>query len=232
MPPPRDQEPTDDPVPRRARPGAGDEQADAGEAGAREEAPDGDAEATTEAADRGPRRPPVPDEVPEGEWIVTASLGGTALFTVTALAATAVPEPLVYVSVPVALVLFALGSGAFLLAYWNAVQRSRESLIGIGGLYFLVGCAPARVRNLMNLSLAVEVVVGLVTASIRVFTPLAFGLLVPMWALGLSGLWASRFGVFPPRPPSPPRRGARPGPPTTGRGARRLPPTSGRGGGG
>lgn len=177
---------------------AGDDASDDGSAGGGARAASGD--------DR-PARPPldIPDEVPEGEWMVMASLGGTALFTVTALAATVAPEPLVYVSVPVALVLFALGTGAFLLAYWNAVQRSRESLIGIGGLYFLAGCANRRVQRLMNLSLAVEVVVGLVTASIRVFTPLAFGLLVPMWALGLSGLWASRFGVFPPRPVDPPR---------------------------
>lgn len=159
------------------------------------------------AGDDRPTRPAldIPDDVPEGEWMVMASLGGTALFAVTAIAATVAPEPLVYVSVPVALVLFALGTAAFLLAYWNAVQRSRESLIGIGGLYFLAGCANRRVQRLMNLSLAVEIVVGLVTASIRVFTPLAFGLLVPMWALGLSGLWASRFGVFPPRPVDPPR---------------------------
>ena len=169
----------------------------------------------------------IPDEVPEGEWMVKASLGGTALFTVTALAATAVPEPLVYVSVPVALVLFALGAGAFLLAYWNAVQRSRASLIGIGGLYFLAGCAPRRVRNLMNLSLAVEVGVAFLTASIRVFTPLAFGLLVPMFALGMSGLWASRFGVFPPRPPDPPRpRRTRSASPTPSPRARREPPAA------
>lgn len=199
-----------------------------GDDGAPADGPDGSGPGdAADASTPPPPAPPaleIPDEVPEGEWMVKASLGGTALFVVTALAATAVPEPLVYVSVPVALVLFALGSAAFLLAYWNAVQRSRESLIGIGGLYFLAGCAPRRVRNLMNASLAVEVGVAFLTASLRVFTPLAFGLLVPMFALGMSGLWGSRFGVFPPRPPDPPKvRRARSAQPPASPRARRDP---------
>ena len=76
----------------------------------------------------------------------------------------------------------------------------------------------------MNASLAVEVGVAFLTASLRVFTPLAFGLLVPMFALGMSGLWGSRFGVFPPRPPDPPKpRRTRSGPPPASPRARRDP---------
>jgi len=39
----------------------------------------------------------------------------------------------------------------------------------------------------------------LVTASVRPFTGLAFGILVPTYGLGLVGLWAVRLGEFPPR---------------------------------
>ena len=37
---------------------------------------------------------------------------------------------------------------------------------------------------------------ALTTASIRIYTPSAFGILVPVWALGLTGLWCARFGEF------------------------------------
>jgi hypothetical protein len=35
-----------------------------------------------------------------------------------------------------------------------------------------------------------------------------FGVLVPMLPIGLAGVWAARYGVFPPRPPARPRRRA------------------------
>jgi hypothetical protein len=35
-----------------------------------------------------------------------------------------------------------------------------------------------------------------------------FGVLVPMLPIGLAGMWAARYGVFPPRPPAAPRRRA------------------------
>jgi hypothetical protein len=35
-----------------------------------------------------------------------------------------------------------------------------------------------------------------------------FGVLVPMLAIGLAGVWAARYGVFPPRVTTAPRRRA------------------------
>ena len=43
----------------------------------------------------------------------------------------------------VSLVLFAVGMVVFVWAYAVAVGRSRTDLIGIGGLFFLAGSAPA-----------------------------------------------------------------------------------------
>ena len=43
------------------------------------------------------------------------------------------------------------------------------------------------------------------TAAARPFTPLAFGVLAPMFGLGVMGLWGAKFGTFPPRPPEPER---------------------------
>jgi hypothetical protein len=55
------------------------------------------------------------------------------------------------------------------------------------------------VRRLLDGSLAVQVIVGFVTASARPFTTLAFGVLVPMFGGGCNGLWGARHGSFGPR---------------------------------
>jgi hypothetical protein len=34
------------------------------------------------------------------------------------------------------------------------------------------------------------------TFNVKPFTPLAFGALVPMFGLGLAGLWAAKYGSF------------------------------------
>jgi hypothetical protein len=48
-------------------------------------------------------------------------------------------------------------------------------------------------------ALAVETVVAFATAGARPFSALAFGILVPMFGLGLSGRWGARYGHFDPR---------------------------------
>ncbi len=123
---------------------------------------------------------------------------GTAAFAASAVAATIfdVVRP---VALVVALVLFAIGCVVFLAAFATAVDRSRTEAIGIGGLYFLAGSAPRSVRVSLMTSFAVEVVIAFTTASIRVFTSLAFGILVPLFGLALAGLWGARHGEFEPR---------------------------------
>ena len=134
-----------------------------------------------------------------GEAIVRSSWLGTAVFVVTALVATAteVARP---VAAAVAIVLFMVGAVAFLWAYAVAVSRSRNDAIGIGGLYFLVGdTAPSSVRRALLGSLAIQIAVAVGTAAARPYTSLAFGVLVPMFGLGLCGLWGARHGSFRPR---------------------------------
>ena len=147
-----------------------------------------------------------------GDRIVLLDTVGTAMF-----AGTAILEVVVFrqwtqvLGVTVALVLFAIGCGAFLAGYAYALQRSRTEEISVAGLFLLAGPAvPGPVKLRLGLLLGVQVVVALVTAGIRTFTPLAFGVLVPVFGLGLNGLWAARHGRFPPRPAAPvrPRRAA------------------------
>jgi hypothetical protein len=132
--------------------------------------------------------------------IVRASLWGTALFTVVAvLAAATNSRPVIVVSVVVDLVLFAAGIIAFVLTLLRAADRSRRELVTLPGIWWLSGSAPADVRKVLLFALGAEVAVSITVASLRPFTGLAFSVLVPIYGLGLAGLWGARMGTFPPR---------------------------------
>ena len=134
------------------------------------------------------------------DLIVRASVYGTAAFTgVAVVAAVTEAGPLVVASVVVDLALFAAGCVAFVVTLLRAADRSRREAVTLPGLWWLSGSAPAAVRRALLASFGVEVVVALVTASVRPFTGLAFGVLVPVYGLGLAGWWAARMGTFPPR---------------------------------
>jgi hypothetical protein len=140
-----------------------------------------------------------------GHPIVRVAVAGTALFAVTATLAAAVPSADV-VALAVAVGLFVAGCGAFVAAYAAAVGRSRRDDIALAGLFFLSGSAPRPVRVALLGSLAAQVVVAFTTAGIRPNTSLAFGVLAPVYGLGLAALWAARHGRFPPRAAPPSRR--------------------------
>jgi hypothetical protein len=135
----------------------------------------------------------------EGVALVRASTVATAVFTVTALAAAVAPGALAAPAAVVALALFAVGCVLMLAAFVIALGRSRDQVIAVGGLYFLAGCAPAAVQWRLMGALVVQVTAAVTAASIRPFSPLAFGVLVPVFGLGTAGLWAARHGSFPSR---------------------------------
>jgi hypothetical protein len=78
----------------------------------------------------------------------------------------------------------------------KAALRSRTDLIGIGGLFFAAGSAPRRTALVLQAALGVDVVVAFAAAGARPLTSLAFSVLVPLWPLGLMGLWCARHGTF------------------------------------
>lgn len=154
-----------------------------------------------------PEREPffaVPDK---GRLIVQTNVVLTMVFIVSsALAAIVFSQPWKSIAVAVSLLCFTVGVVTFLWGYWTAVQRSREDEIGVAVLYFLMdGVAPLPVSRLMNWLLGVQCAVALGTALARPSTDgkpgstLAFGILVPMLGLGLSGLWGAIHGTFRPR---------------------------------
>ena len=139
--------------------------------------------------------------------IVRSNILFTGVFTVLTLVAAWLFTPgLRGLIVAVDLALFAVGCFAFIWSYFSAVQRSRTDEISVAGLFALTGgVAPRRITLVMNSCLSAQVVVGLIGAIVRSSTDgragstLAFGVLVPIFGLGLNGLWSSRLGVFPPR---------------------------------
>lgn len=145
---------------------------------------------------------PVPDAaVIRWSWI------GTGAFVVTAVAAAINPSWFATPAVTVALVLFSVGIVTMLWAFAVAVNRSRVDAIGVGGLYFGAGSAPRTVRLHVLGATTVQTVTGIATAAVRPFTSLAFGTLVPIFGIGLMGLWVARNGIFEPTDDPPPQDG-------------------------
>jgi len=141
--------------------------------------------------------------------LVRANLAGTVLFVV----ALAVAVPLrgerwaQFLIAVVSIVLFAVGVGASLWAYAAALDRSRVQEIGVANLYLLTGrTAPGPIKRSMLVSLTVQVLASFGAATVGVvgledsqLNALAFGVLVPMFGIGMNGVWAARYGAYGPR---------------------------------
>ncbi len=144
---------------------------------------------------------PGADDEP-GAGLVKLAFLGTGGLVATSVGAATLPETLGAIHAALSVVLFAVGTGALLWAYALGVSRSRAELIAIPGLFFLAGpTAPGSTRRQLRIALAVEVVAVVTAAAIRPFSEVAFGILAPMFGLGLMSMWGGRHGTFPPRPP-------------------------------
>jgi hypothetical protein len=146
-------------------------------------------------------RPTVP-----GAQVVRLNLAGTAVF----LVALGVAIPLrnhrfaQFLIGGVSMALFAAGVATTLWAYTRALDRSRVEEVGVANLYLLTGdTAPRPVRRTMSLALTVQIVAALAGAWIGVvgldegqLNALAFGVLVPMFGVGMNGVWASLHGSY------------------------------------
>lgn len=144
-----------------------------------------------------------------GARVVSADLAGTALF----LGALAIAIPLrthrfaQFLIGGASMVLFAVGVATTLWAYTRALDRSRVEEVGVANLYLLTGdTAPKSIKRVMSLALAVQTVAAIAGAWIGVvgldkgdLNALAFGVLVPMFGIGMNGVWASRHGSYGPR---------------------------------
>lgn len=127
--------------------------------------------------------------------IVRAAWAGTAVFGVVTAAAVAI-DSLRPVAAAVAVVLFVAGVVVFLMALLRAARRSREDELSIGGVFLLQGSAPSAIRRHLLGSWVVQIVIAFVGAGLRPYTALAFGILAPVYGIGLAGLWGATHGEY------------------------------------
>ena len=145
------------------------------------------------------------DLVP-GRAVIVASWVSTVVLGLVTVAAVVDPDGFDGSFLAVAFSYFVIGSLGFGVDVVLAARRSRESAMGIGGIFFPAGSAPRSVQWQLIGSPGVQVVVVLATAGIgfarlqgREVNSLAFGVLAPVLALGFCGLWGVRHGLFPDR---------------------------------
>jgi hypothetical protein len=131
--------------------------------------------------------------------VVRPAVWGTVAFTAASIAAVTAGGAVALSAAVFDGVLFALGVLVFVRTFLVAAERSRTEELSVAGIWFLSGSAPKEVRAWLLGCLAAQTAVALVAASLRPYTALAFGILVPVFGLAMCGLWAVRSGTFPPR---------------------------------
>lgn len=160
-----------------------------GGGGAPDESP---GSAPDETADAAPAETP---NALEGRGIIAAAWVGDLVFAATAIPASVGLDAFDDPAVAVALALFFASLGVWI---WTlvaaAVRTARGDEVVVASLFLLEGRPPGRVRMLLAGALVVCLVVTVATAAAN-----PFGVLVPMFPLGLIGLWGARHGSFPPR---------------------------------
>jgi hypothetical protein len=148
-----------------------------------------------------------PSELNQGDGLLNASFAGTGALVGTSIVGAAFPDSFSIVHAVLSLALFAVGTGALLWGYALGVSRSRSDVVTLPGLFFLgAGAAPRDVARRFRIALAVEIVVVLAAALARPDSNMPFGVLAPVFVLGLMSVWGGRFGAFDPRPDLQPDR--------------------------
>ncbi len=157
--------------------------------------PDAAAPTGSEAASR----PQSPDDRVPGAGIVTFGWVANAVFAATAVpAAIAGGSALDDAAIGTALVLFFVAIAVFVYAFALALARTtRGDDIAVASLFFLQGSAPLVVRRTFAVLFLVCLAIAAGTAAWQFFS-----VLVPMLPIGRAGLWAARYGTFPPRLPA------------------------------
>jgi len=143
---------------------------------------------------------------------------GTAVALVAGVAGLVSADVARTVLTPVSFVLAAVGIGAFVWSYASAIERSRTAEIAVSQLYLVAGdVAPPPVKRTLRWALWTQIVlalgvmvVGFARTKPQEFNWAATAIVVPLFGLGINGMWVARHGTFGPRilTPRPPRRSA------------------------
>lgn len=140
------------------------------------------------------------EPAPPGEGILRVSSATTAVVAVTSVAGAAAPGLGGVVHAGVSGLLFVMGIVTMGWAFALGVERSRAELVDTAGLFLLLGpVAPAQIRRRLRTAVVLQTAAVVAAAAVHPFTNVAFGILAPMFGLGLMGLWGGRYGTFPHR---------------------------------
>jgi len=131
----------------------------------------------------------------QGRGIIVSGWIANVVFAVTAIPVAAGVDDLLGLAIGVALLLFLVSVGVFVYAFALGLARSsRGDNVAVANLFFLQGSAPKPIKHQFLWMFLVSLAIAVGTAA---WDP--FGVLVPMLPVGLAGMWAARYGVFPPR---------------------------------
>ena len=132
-----------------------------------------------------------------GIGIVGLDAVGTVAFVVaTALASVWESSASNLINLVVSAALFLGGCAAFTVGFLRAVGRSRAEVVDLAGLFYLTGSAPQVTRRSMLGLWFLQIAVASLSV-IAVQPP--FGVMVPVWGIGLISVWGARHGSFPAR---------------------------------
>jgi hypothetical protein len=82
------------------------------------------------------------------------------------------------------------------VGFVRAAGRSRTEVVDLAGLFYLTGSGPPQARRpLLGLWFAQ---IAVAVASVFTLQP-PFGVMAPVWGIGVIALWGSRHGRFPAR---------------------------------
>jgi len=142
-----------------------------------------------------------------GEGVVRADVVGTAVAVVAGVLALMSSDLAKIVLVPVASVTGVIGLVAFVWSYFRAVSRSRQDEISVSQLYGVAGTvAPPSVKRRLQWSLWAQVLAAIVVMFVgfqrtkpQEFNWAATIIVLPLFGMGLNGVWVSLYGSFGPR---------------------------------
>ena len=119
------------------------------------------------------------------------------IFGVVILAAAAAGGRLDFLAMVVSLVFFALGCAVFLWAFVVVAERSRTEELSVAGAFMLAEGVDRLHRFIFWSQLGVQTLAAFIAAGIRLYSPTAFGILVPVFGLGMMSLWGAKHARFP-----------------------------------
>ena len=133
--------------------------------------------------------------------LIRIDAAGTVVLVLVTIAASAVTSGWTgALNLVVSGALFLGGCVAFAVGFLKAVDRSRTEEIDLAGLFYLTGAAAREPRRAMLGLWYAQIA----TASVSVFTVSPpWGVMAPVWGIGLLTLWSARHGRFPDRPVRP-----------------------------